>query len=451
LSFVANYFNYGNGFFEPQVFNLTSVDGKAACEFPILYYITAQLYTIFGEQEFILRLITITIVSLGFFSLFKLLILILDDILYALIFSFLFLSSTVLLYYTNNFLPDASALGFTLLAWYYFYLFKKRNKKYLFISFLFFTLGSLLKATYFINPIAAVSTIIVLDLLAKNKLIDIFKSNFRLLLIFFISTALLLSWNLFAIHYNAINKDFYFLVSTRPLWDIDRQSIMEVWDYISNYWYSKYYYQSTIHFFVIAFILGIVFIKKANKTFLVPGIIMLIGSIFYILLFYAQFKDHDYYFITLIPTIIILVVNAFITIRNKFPKLLNNYIAKILLLGLAVLSINYASSKLEERYSITNNEFAEIGVVLSDTRNSLDSLGISKHAKVIVFTDKTPNGGLYFLNRKGWNVSDTTAAGINKISDYKNLGAEFLVNTTRINFSYAKLYENSKLSIYKID
>jgi hypothetical protein len=312
-------------------------------------------------------------------------------------------------------------------------------------------LGSLLKATYFINPIAAVSTIIVLDLLAKNKLIDIFKSNFRLLLIFFISTALLLSWNLFAIHYNAINKDFYFLVSTRPLWDIDRQSIMEVWDYISNYWYSKYYYQSTIHFFVIAFILGIVFIKKANKTFLVPGIIMLIGSIFYILLFYAQFKDHDYYFITLIPTIIILVVNAFITIRNKFPKLLNNYIAKILLLGLAVLSINYASSKLEERYSITNNEFAEIGVVLSDTRNSLDSLGISKHAKVIVFTDKTPNGGLYFLNRKGWNVSDTTAAGINKISDYKNLGAEFLVNTTRINFSYAKLYENSKLSIYKID
>ena len=450
LSFVANYFNNGSNFFEPQVFNLTSTEGKAVCEFPILYFITSQLYRLFGEQEFILRLISVIIVSFGFFSLFKLLILLLNDILYALIFSFLFLSSTVLLYYTNNFLPDASALGLTLVGWYYFYLFKKQNKKYLILSFSFFTISSLIKVTYFINPIAALSTILVFDFLRKKKLIDVIKTNSHLLLIFSISSILLLSWNFFAIHYNAINKDFYFLVSTRPIWDMEQKSIIEVWDYISNYWYSKYYFQSTIHFFIITFILGIVFIKKANKTILIPSIILFIGSTFYILLFYAQFKDHDYYFITLIPTIIILVITTFTAIRNKFPRLLNNYIAKVLLLGLAILSINYAKAKLEDRYSNNQDEFSEIGIILSNIRVQMDSLGISQNAKIIVFTDKTPNGGLYFLNRKGWNIKDTTKANIKKIRKYKNLGAEYLVNTTNMNLNYVKIWGNSKVSIYNL-
>lgn len=409
-----------------------------------------MLYKLFGEHEFILRLITISIVSFGFFTLFKLLILLLNDILYAFIFSFLFLSSTVLLYYTNNFLPDASALGFTLMGWYYFHLFNDQNSKYLFLSFSFFTISSLLKVTYFINPIAAISTIIFSDILAKKKLIDLFKTNFRLLIIFLTSSLVLLIWNIFVIRYNAANKDFYFLVGSRPIWDLDRNSINEVWNYIAKYWYSKYYYQSTIHFFVIIFILGIVFIKNATKKILIPGFVLFIGSVFYVLLFYAQFRDHDYYFITLIPTIIFLVINAFITIRTKFPRLLNNYFAKILLFGLTLLSLNYVKEKLEVRYSDKDDKFAEIGLTLSKTEQSIDSLGIDKNAKFIVFADKTPNGGLYFLNRKGWNIRDTTEAYINKINDYKYLGAEYLVNTTNINFNFPIIWTNSQLRIYKI-
>ncbi len=450
LSFVSNYFNNKNNFFEPQVFNLTSTEGRAACEFPLLYYVTSQLYRLFGEQEFILRLITIIIVTFGFFYLFKLLILILKDIHYAMIFSYLFLSSTVLLYYTNNFLPDASALGFTLIGWFHFFLYQQ-NKKHLILSFSFFTLSSLIKATYFINPITALLTIIIIDLIRKKKLVDIIKTNFLLLLIFTISLLFLLSWILYTIHYNAINKDFYFLVSTRPIWDLKQEGINEVWNYISNYWYSKYYYQSTIHFFFIICILGVIFIKKANKTILIPNIILFIGSIIYLLLFYAQFKEHDYYFITLIPAIIFFVITAFTSIINKFPRLLNHFIAKILLMVLTVLSINHARVKLDDRYDNKLDKFDEIGMVLSNARVSIDSLGISQKAKIIVFTDQTPNGGLYFLNRKGWNITDTTESNIKKIDEYKNLGANYLINTTNLNFNYLKIWENGKVIIYKIE
>ena len=72
LSFVSNYFKNDFHFFEPQVFNLGSFGGKAVCEFPILYFFTAFLYLIFNEHEYFLRLITLSISSLGFFYLFKL-------------------------------------------------------------------------------------------------------------------------------------------------------------------------------------------------------------------------------------------------------------------------------------------------------------------------------------------------------------------------------------------
>jgi len=41
LSFVSQYFNEGFNFFNPKLFNLKNIEGRAACEFPIIYYLTA--------------------------------------------------------------------------------------------------------------------------------------------------------------------------------------------------------------------------------------------------------------------------------------------------------------------------------------------------------------------------------------------------------------------------
>jgi hypothetical protein len=75
--------------------------------------------------------------------------------------------------------------------------------------------------------------------------------------------------------------------------------------------------------------------------------------------------------------------------------------------ALAVLSINYAKAKLQDMYNNNNHDkYSEIGISLANTRATIDSLGISQNAKVIVLSDETPNGGLNFLNRKGWNLRD---------------------------------------------
>ena len=452
LSFVTNYVRNGFSFFEPQVYNLSSVDGKSACEFPILYYLTSILYWIFGEHEFILRLITLIIVSFGFFSLFKLLFLLLGDLFYAFVFSFLFLSSTVLLYYTNNFLPDASALGFTFAGWYYFYCFfnKLKSKRYLSTSFLFFTLGSLLKATYFINPIAAMLTVLVYDFFAKYKIIATFKTNWFVLLAFIASSLVVASWNFYAYYYKITNHDYYFIFGARPIWKLSRERILEVWDFMSRFWFSEYYFQSTIHFFTIVFIVGMLFIKKSNRVILIPSVLLMIGSLFYWLLFFVKFIDHDYYFIAFIPSIIFIVINSFITIKNRYPRIINSYAVRILILSLNVLSINYARIKVEHRYNSSEDSYSKIGTILNHTREYIDSLGICKDAKIIVFTDKTRNGGLYFLDRKGWSIKDSTVKNIEKIDEYKTRGAQYLINTTTMHFDYQKVGTHNAVSIYSL-
>ncbi len=415
-------------FFEPRVLSLNSIDGKAVGEFPILYYLTAIFYKIFGEHEFFLRLITISIVTAGLLYLYKLLLKVLDDTVYALSFTLLFASSTVLLYYTNNFLPDASAFGFTLIGWYFFFMFfETRNKlKPFVISLVLFTLASLIKVTYGLNLSAALLSLIIFEIACKQKIT--LKKLYPYLLLFLVAFLIISGWYYYVLKYNEINNVESFLMRHTPIWSLNETQISDVWDYIYYYWSNKYYYESTLDVFIIIIIAGLFFIKKSNKIILTFAITTTLGSIIYFALFFAQFRDHDYYFITLIPAIIFLVISSFISIRNTFPKVIKNIFFKIAIVILMLLSMNYAHKKLTERY-LKYDEFANIGKLLDGANEYLISIGIDDDKKVIVINDVTPNGSLYFLNRRGWTIADTSVAKLKNISEYIEDGASYLFIT----------------------
>ncbi len=416
-------------FFEPKLLNLSSIDGKAMGEFPILYYLTAGLYHIFGEQEFLLRLLNLSIVTTGLLYLFKLLLKILNDTAYALIFTFLFFSSAILIYYSNNYLPDPAALGFTLIAWYFFYEFlvNRNNTRAFIMSMVFFMLASLLKVTYGLNPAAALLSLIVIEVINKHNYS--LKRIYPYLLSFLLLFLIISGWYLFVIKYNEVSEGSYFLTQTKPIWSLSNLQIAEVINYMYYYWLPNYYYESTIHVFLVIILVGLFFLRKSNKIILTIAISTFIGSTIYFILFYSKFKDHDYYFITLIPGIIFLVINSFISIRNKFPKIFNSILVKVIITGLLFLSLNYTHKRVTMRYSIKDDKFGNIGMQLLNASDYINGIGISNQAKFIVIKDYTPNGSLYFLNRRGWTLSDTTASQLIEMQSFIQEGATHLLLT----------------------
>ena len=73
LTWTKNYLEEGFQFFKPSV-HWTSLNNRdqAAQQFPIINYTVALKWDIFGQHEFIFRLLNLLIVYLGLFYLFKL-------------------------------------------------------------------------------------------------------------------------------------------------------------------------------------------------------------------------------------------------------------------------------------------------------------------------------------------------------------------------------------------
>ena len=453
LSFLSNYYHFGTGFFEPQVFNLSSTDGKAANEFPIIYYFISLIYSIFGEHDFLLRAANLLISIGGFIALFKLIFLIIKDLFYAYFFTFLLLSSTVVMYYANNFLPDPASLSLSILGWYLFLLviFKRKSNLLMLLSFLFFTLASLIKITYFIHPVSALFALIISRYILKNKLVELRWLKITSLA-FGVSLLLVLSWWFaFVKNYNSTFGDHYFLTTIRPIWSLSKHQILEVWHAVSNVWYGNYLYRNSYYPIALLLLFGLPFalFKKSFLNYIVW--LLLAGSATLFVVFYAQYKDHDYYYLNYFIPLLFLLLSAFIGLQNKFPGFVNAISLKLFLILFLVFSLFDTSVMVKKRYEESRDAFSEIGFVLQGFDQKLDSLLIPQEAKFIIYPDETRNGGLYAIKRKGWNISGYDTSFGNQISRYRAIGAAYLLTTKRIDsLPYGKVYEGDGVSIFEL-
>ena len=293
LSFASQYFNKGIEFFQPRVFNLENVDGRAACEFPIMYYLSALLYQFTGNHSFVLKSLNLLGVFAGLLAVFKLADRILRDKIYSALIALFIFTSTVFCYYSFNYLPNAPALGFTFLAWYFFYEYisteRIQDGNY---SAFFFSLAGLIKVTYLINPLTAICVLIGSKYFKYELPID--SSKRKRVSIWFIGVLVLpLFWNLYMLYFNKINESTSFLTTALPIWKLSSQEIFEVADYMWNYWYNKYFAHASFHFLVAITLISFALYKRASSILLLHVVVLFFGSLSYAVLFYPKFLDHD--------------------------------------------------------------------------------------------------------------------------------------------------------------
>lgn len=416
LSFIYNYLYNGFDFFYTANFNLNSVEGRAASEFPLFYYVYALIMKVFNTDDSIVRIINLLLVFLSMFFLFRSLELITKNTWLAITLSCLFFSSTVLLHYAVSYIPDVNSIALCFIAIYFSlnYLLENDGRSFN-LAVIFFTLCVLIKPTYLIYY----GTFIFLALLRQRKLNQIIYIS--------ISMIAVLSWIYYIKKYNQKFEQYYYLTSLKPLWKCSPEQRNDVFDFVLNYWYSKYYYQSTFHFFFALLIVAPYLFLKNQKNLLTKyALLVLTGSVVYFLTFFVQFKDHDYYFITIIPAIAISITVLLHYIFQLIKKESLKVSLNIGLMILTVLSLNYAREKLSDRYSKSFISGSEIGYKFKGIDTYLDSLNIQKSARLVILGDITPNGGLYFTKRKGYPFADLEGENEALIRD-KLINSEYLI------------------------
>ena len=461
LSIITHYIKSGMHFWEPGILNLESTDGKTASEFPLFYYLIALVYKLVGDHQNILKVFNTVVVFTGFFHIYKLFLQNTKDILLSIGITIFLSSSLVIYYYTNNYLPDATALGFTLIGCYYMYqgfVSDVSNRK-VNLGLLLMILASLLKVSFFVYPATFVITYLVADILIQKTSIKLaFNKRWLTYVLFCLGIVLIGSWVLFVKNYNQVNHG-YFLVKARSFFDADHIDRMEVKKNIIGWWADSYYPTLTKYFLTNFFIIALIRFNKTHTTKFILSMFSLLGVFVFFMLFFLQFKEHDYYFLAIVPALIIATFFSISSVQDLLPNQIGQWVLRFLVLYLCVSGLNQAKHKLWQRYGESKNDlYSIIGQKLDGYDKKLDEANISKDAKLIVIIDKNINAGLYCTRRFGWSMLDTSYRYLKAIPKCINQGAThfMLLDTNFASIPYIKyhikdkVYSDSIVTLYTI-
>jgi hypothetical protein len=414
-------------FFEPRLSYCIGNDGKMASEFPIIYYAAAILYKIFGEHDYFIRIINLLFFYSGLFFLFKTTSLVLEDKYYGLLTALMVFTSSIVIHYANNFLPDVPALSCSFIALYYVVLFtKQKQNKHLWKATLFFTLAGLLKVTLLAPYLAIIATVFCV------YLFKIYGTDIRELkvhknaIIGFILVPVLISaaWIVYVRYYNQANNNIYFLTQTLPIWNMDEGSVKSVWGMIDYYWRWQFMYRDFLN--VIPFIfLVVLFIPYRRNLPLTMWLCMLVLACLSVqALFFQQLDVHDYYLISLIPVPVAICVVFLRKLRDWKEKWFNSVIVRVavtVLLGAMIYQGHRMMIKREQEPGEYYSDFNKMEPVF-------EKAGVRPRDKVISAGDNSSGISLYFMRRRGWtNMWPCGHLSAADIENYIRQGASYLI------------------------
>lgn len=430
LSIILHYVKSGMHFWEPGILNLESIQGKTASEFPLFYYILAGLYRIFGEHESWLRMMNTLLIFLGFNALYRICLDHFQKVFLSLTLTFLLWGSMVIFYYGNNFLPDATALGLTLCGFYFMYhhLFLGKKYTYAVIGLMLMLLASLIKVSYFVYPTAFLLTYYTFDWFVLQKSWkELFRERWPITILYLIGLIGVVSWIVYIKQYN-LEHNGYFLVKSKSILMADAEDRKQVVRHVTGWWADSYYPTLTKLVMVLVFIAGLLRFRKADLRWIILTSFCVAGALAFFLLFFLQFRDHDYYFLAMVPAIVLAVLFAVTAVLDAHSNQLYKWVFSILLAVTAVKGIAFSNSKMWNRYAESRNDlYSRVGQLLAGSDKEFDFAGINRNARLIIVMDPNVNGGLYFTGRFGWPIMDTSESWLNRIPAMVNEGATHFV------------------------
>lgn len=402
---ALNYYENNMNFFTPQYQKNMSGKGYTGMEFPIVYYAGAIMYKLFGFNEMYVRCISLCFTVFGLLFFYLLCLQYLRSYWISLAVIAAVCCSPAFIFYTPNFMPDPPSLAFILASWYFFFNYRKDHKTRDLNLFTFFlTLGVLLK----ISGGICYGVLIILLLLDRFRFFKrenanmIFPDKKKIIYRLILSLLIVLSWYKYTNWFPATHGGVTFLMS--PNMYESWSGLLEVLDWMKKLWLNHYYsYESYILMGAAAFFI-LVLIKFADRLLISITLLYLFGSLIYFIFFLNQFMHHDYYIITVLPTLFFL----FLTFADILIKLSNRYFYPIKFILIIVFFFNLKESfwkcrlNYSERYSPEIYYWTGDYRAYEDLEPRLRKLGIKREDRVVSGFDISDCASLYLMNQLGY-------------------------------------------------
>lgn len=452
LSLAMNYYQDNLPFLKPEMHNHFpegGYSGKSVGEFPVIYYLVAMLWKIFGYHIWIFKLVHLLIFYFGLLSLFLTLKKLFQNNYWAGFLSLIVFTSPMIIFYGPNFLPDVPALAFVFMAWYFMSRFLMHRKAInLWISALLFCIAMLLKVTSAISFIA-VGGWIIYEMLFLKENARVFSFRLKHILPFLLILFPVIIWYLYVEHYNSQYKGHFSYHGIWPAWDITKDQFRRIIDVQDKIYFKEMFLPFTQFLTIAIWLFLLLRIKKIKPVYRYFLIVLPTGAFFQLLLWFQVLDGHDYYMINLLV--------VFVAVWAIFIKHLKVFIplpAKILY-GLAVLffalNVWTAHHRHNARYTGWMNDMYNNMKALLEIEPQFRNWGISPEDKVISLPDMTINGSLVFMNRKGYTEFGSDLSNPETYYSRIEHGAKYLIinDSTILSRSYLQPFLQNKIGEYK--
>ncbi|MCC6370358.1 MAG: glycosyltransferase family 39 protein [Bacteroidia bacterium] len=429
LSITKNYYEEGLNFFEPKIHYQGVKDGHAVSECPLLNYTVACLWKIFGEHEFIYRLLEYLIFIAAMFVLFNTVFRYFKSTLLALFVVSVFLTSPLLVFYSANFIADVPALSLSIICFCYFYRFyDSKTIRFFYLSLLFGTLAILVKASALMG-ISLVFFFTLADLTGLNRFLKtekLFEKKLSPSLMVFVSVATVFAWYKYALYYNNNNNNNIFLLTVLPIWEMQETEVINNTKVLFNNLFPVFLNRPMFFLFFALVIYVIAQFRKLNAFLKYSFVFSATFFLIYLLFFFQVFTVHDYYLSNLMFfPMITMVCFAYLMHQKEFVPGNIRFVRWIVIVLLIFNSFHAAAiyrlrmiedDKLVAWYPFISEDEAKLAKYLFwDYNNSvknfetltpdLRQLGIKREDKVLAVFDQSFNIALYFLDQKGYSVA----------------------------------------------
>ena len=446
LSFAWCYWKNGLDFFHPQILNRSFGNGYAVSEFPVLQYIIAILYSVFGFHWWISKAVYLFIYFSGLAALFKIANFYIKKIFWSFFISLLFFTAPSLVFYSNSCIPDPAALSFSFIGLSLFLSYQEKDKKYFYwLSMLFFCLAGLMKITYLLLFFSAFSAWFLLPSSDMPSRITFLKKHAGYILIII---AVNLLWYVWSDNYNRLNDHIYFLNKINPVWNESTQKGY-IFKRTITEWALRFFSAPTNYLFLFSLLLVPFGWKKGSKFLSLSTLLLLFGSVAYYLLWYLQFLVHDYYTILFYALYLFAFLNMLILADIKFPQFLQSYTIKLMAIILLACNMIHVKSDLQMRYKEADLYPADKYLPDKGLVPYIRSIGIKDTDYVVVSTDGSPQIILCALQNPGFTEFCIGQYTPEKIKVMKKKGAKYLILIQKDIYGELTVNLGKPLGLYK--